>query len=273
MNRENQKNRLTIDGGLILQNIKIKNNSGEKLATIVFHPQAEMRLVVVVCHGFRGGKENGGRIFQFAHQLNHLGIAVLAFDFSGSGESEGDFAGMTLSKQAADLESVIDYTCKQFDVPVILLGRSFGGSTVIAGGAGDKRIAGFILWATPVFMAETFAAMMPAEYKLMQSGQIVSVCDDFGYYKLEPAFAVDLGNHNMDLYIQSIENRPVLIIQAQDDEIVSPENALYMQKRMKNVSLRMVAEAGHRFLDKTSLREDMTIEWLNVFLSGGMNEF
>ncbi len=101
-----------------------------------------------------------------------LGIAVLTFDFSGSGESEGDFVSMTLSRQASDLKSVVDYACTQFAVPFILLGRSFGGSTVIVEGAGDKRIDGFVLWSTPIFMAETFSAMMPDEYNRMQNGKL-----------------------------------------------------------------------------------------------------
>jgi len=257
-----------------LQNIEIVNNRGEKLAAMIFRPAEEPRILVIVCHGFRGGKENGGRIFQFADRLNQLGIAVLAFDFSGSGESEGDFVSITLSQQASDLKSVVDYACAQFTVPIILLGRSFGGSTVIVEGAGDKRIDGFVLWSTPIFMTETFSAMMPAEYNRMQKGQIVAVCDDFGCFELGPELVLDFASHDMDEYLQAIGDRSVLIIQSKDDELVPPENAQYMQKRLKNVSLCLVEEAGHRFLEKTALREDMTIDWLGTFFkSGGMNEF
>lgn len=249
-----------------MQNMEIINNRGEKLAALIFRPIEQPRMMVVVCHGFRGGKENGGRIHHFADRLNQRGIAVLAFDFSGSGASEGDFVNLTLSRQADDLKAVVDYACAQFTVPIILLGRSFGGSTVIVEGAGDKRISGFILWSTPIFMAETFSAMMPDEYNRMQNGQVVAVCDDFGSYELGPELAADFARHDMDGYLQAIGNRPVLIIQAEDDEVVSPENARYMQKRLGNASLCMVPEAGHRFLDRTSLREDMTIEWLDRFL-------
>jgi predicted alpha/beta-fold hydrolase len=264
--KEKQKNRPVINGGLLLQNIEIINNRGEKLAAFIFRPTGQPRLMVIVCHGFRGGKENGGRIHQFAGRLNQMGIAVLAFDFSGSGASEGDFVSLTLSRQAADLKSVVDYACAQYAVPIILLGRSFGGSTVIVEGAGDKRIDGFVLWSTPIFMEETFSAMMPDEYNRMQNGQVVAVYDDFGCFDLGPQLVADFAGHDMAGYLQDIGNRPVLIIQAEDDELVSPKNALYMQERMENVSLCLVEEAGHRFLDKTSLREDMTIDWLDRFL-------
>lgn len=246
-----------------MQNIKIINGRGEKLSAIVFHPSGEPRILVIICHGFRGGKENGGRIYPFAERLNQLGVAVIAFDFGGSGESEGEFSNMTLSGQADDLKSVIDYASRLFAVPIILLGRSFGGSTVIVEGARNTKITGFILWSAPIFMEETFAAMMPAEYNWLKNGNIVTIRDDFGCYKLGPELAMDFTRHDMTHYLQAVGERPVLIIQAEDDELVSPENALYMQKQLRNASLQLVEEAGHRFLEKTTKREDLTIEWLS----------
>lgn len=61
-----------------MQSTNITNKQGEKLAAIVFTPSIKPLFLVIVCHGFRGGKENGGRIFQFADRLTELGIAVLA---------------------------------------------------------------------------------------------------------------------------------------------------------------------------------------------------
>ena len=249
-----------------MQSHSIINKQGGRLAACVFMPAIAARLVLIVCHGFRGGKENGGRIFDFANRLNELGIIVLAFDFSGSGESEGDFVNLTLSQQVSDLQSVINYVDEYYKLPMVLLGRSFGGSTVIAGGAVDKRIAAFALWSTPFFIAETFAAMMPAEYELMQAGQVVNIRDEAGNYDLGPALAADIACHDMDNYLQGIGNRPVLIIQARDDELVAPENAQYMQAHMDNVSLHLIDRAGHRFLEKLTLRENLTIDWLkNMF--------
>lgn len=245
-----------------MQSTSITNRQGERLAMMEFIPESEPRRLVIICHGFRGGKENGGRIYHFAQRLNQLDMAVIAFDFSGSGASEGSFANMTLSRQAADLESVVDYGCKKFaGAPVILLGRSFGGSTVLAESAGDKRIAAVALWSTPAFLGETFAAMMPAEYNRMKMGQVVTVQDEFGSFEMGPDLARDFACHDMKHYMQLLEERPVLIIQARDDELVPPENAIYMNAQMKNASLYMVEEAGHRFLEKISLREDITIAW------------
>lgn len=250
-----------------MQSIDITNKRGENLAAYLFMPAVKPSWLLIVCHGFRGVKENGGRIFHFASLINELGAAVLAFDFSGSGQSDGDFASLTLSRQSSDLQSVIDYVDEHYKLPIVLLGRSFGGSTAIAGGAGDERVFGYILWSTPIFMAETFAALMPLEYKSMHMGQLTHIRDEAGDYDLGPEFVRDFACHDMDKYLHAIGNRPVLIVQARDDELVAPENALYMQNQLQNVSLHLIEKAGHRFLEKTALRESITIDWLKCLFA------
>lgn len=216
----------------------------------------------MVCHGFRGNKDNGGRIFEFAKKLQKLGIGTLAFDFSGSGNSEGDFSRITLTRQADDLQKVLNYVDDMFSLPNILLGRSFGGSTVLAGGSKDPRIAGYILWSAPAKLEQTFAKIMPEEFKRMKRGETAKIRDEAGEYMLYPDLVLDFNRHDMDSCLQDIKSRPVLIVQAKDDEVVDPSNAFYMQARLNNCSLSLVENAGHRFLDKTALREEMTIEWL-----------
>ena len=248
-----------------MQLIEINNKNGEKLAAYLFLPEIAPRFFLIVCHGFRGAKENGGRIYPFAKRVKGLGGAVLAFDFSGSGASEGDFLHMTLTRQADDLRCVIDYLSSHYNLPLVLLGRSFGGSTVIAGGAGENVLA-YILWSTPVFLTNTFAAIIAEEYQNMQAGQIVHIHDVAGDYELDPAFIQDLACHDMEQYLQAMKAKPVLIIHAQDDEIVSVENAKYANRKLDRASLHLIDEAGHRFLEKTEERENLTLAWLEKII-------
>lgn len=247
-----------------MQNLMLTNKDGEKLAAYLFEPPAQGKYTLIICHGFRGAKENGGKIFGFAEKILKLGIGVLAFDFRGSGQSDGDFSCITLSRQADDLGLVIDYVCQRYSLPVILLGRSFGGSTVLAGGSGDARIAGYILWSTPVFIRSTFTAILPAECHSLEQGNVVIVKDEAGEYTLQPDFISDLDRHDMDAYLRNINPRPVLIVHARDDEVVKPANAEYMQKKLSNSTIHMIEQAGHRFLDKIADREDLTINWLRI---------
>ena len=60
------------------------------------------------------------------------GIAVLRFDFTGLGSSEGDFANTTFSSNVADLVRAADHLRETHGAPAILIGHSLGGAAVLA---------------------------------------------------------------------------------------------------------------------------------------------
>lgn len=245
-----------------MNEVFIDTAANQKLAAYIWEPGANDKYMVVVCHGFRGTKENGGKIFGFAEKIRDIGMGILAFDFRGSGQSDGDFSQVTLTRQGEDVQAVIDYVQRQFSLPSILLGRSMGGSSVLAGGSGDQRVEGFVLWSTPVFMRQAFATMIPEEYMLLSQGIRVQITDDAGTFYLDPGLVSDFDRHDMDKYLRNVGQKPVLIVHSYDDESVNPYNAEYLQQNLPNSSLKMFDKAGHRFLECISRREDITIDWL-----------
>lgn len=245
-----------------MKEIFIETVEGNKLSAYIWQPGAGDKCMVVVCHGFRGTKENGGKIFAFADKLKQAGAGVAAFDFQGSGRSEGDFAAVTLSRQGEDLQAVIDYVDRSFGLPVILLGRSMGGSSILVGGATDKRVAGYIFWSTPVFMHQAFATIMGRYYDHLRAGEKIVYQDDGGVFELQPDLVSDFDRHDMQQLVHTIGARPTLIIQAGDDDSVCADNGEYLHRLLPNSQLLMFEQAGHRFLELTAEREDLTIDWL-----------
>lgn len=193
-----------------------------------------------------------------------MGYGVLAFDFSGSGASSGEFKDITLSAQAHDLRQVIDYVAGHYSLPIYLLGRSFGGSTVLAGGSGDPRIRGFVLWSAPVHLQDTFRAMMQEDFERLSAGQTICISDENGSFVLEPDLVRDFARHDMDAYLERIGDRPILVIHGEADETVAAENAGYVKVRLPNANLHMVSGADHRFNGLTSLREKLTLDWFRA---------
>ncbi|MFL0243490.1 alpha/beta fold hydrolase [Mycobacterium sp. SMC-18] len=82
-------------------------------------------------HCFTCGKDNvsAGRI---SRALARQGIAVLRFDFTGLGDSEGDFAATGFSSNIEDLVRAADHLRNQFHAPAVLIGHSLGGAAVLA---------------------------------------------------------------------------------------------------------------------------------------------
>jgi len=249
---------------------------GSHLACLIFLPENlteqtngdnKIKAMVIACHGFRGGKENGGRVNSLAHKLNNAGFGLLAFDFRGSGESSGCFTQMTISSQAADLRQIIAWTEHTYKVPVIALGRSLGGSTVLAAmGLGSRPVAS-VLWSTPIDVRNTFTRLLGDTAQQLAAGQTASLHDDYSSYELGPDFWYDLCQHDFESYLLMAGNSPLLAVYGEADEVVDSANGLKLKTMVPNTQMIMVPKADHKFINGWELREDFTVAWLNYLFS------
>src|SRR5204863_9898264 len=107
------------------------NARGEKLSAVLDRPAGQPFGYALFAHCFTCGKDvlAAKRI---AEGLTARGIAVLRFDFTGLGASEGEFANTTFSSNVADLVAAANHLRKMYRAPAILLGHSLGGAAVLA---------------------------------------------------------------------------------------------------------------------------------------------
>jgi len=245
-----------------MEKSSIISSTGLRLAVLKNIPPTEISHILIACHGFRGGKENAGKITLLAEKMAQIGIGLVAFDFEGSGESEGEFSRLTISKQAQNLKDVIQAVYEEHQLPIILLGRSLGGTTVLAGGTDEDAVIAYILWSTPVRLCETFSNIMGDAYNQLKNGTALVIRDENGAFRLEPDFIQDFSNHNMNKYFEQIGNRPVLVIHGQSDEIVKPINAICIGQAINHASINIIEGADHRFSGQEEYRMDLTILWL-----------
>ncbi|HEX2953643.1 MAG TPA: alpha/beta fold hydrolase [Bacillota bacterium] len=120
----------------------------------VFHqPEANAPIpIVILFHGFTGTKLESHRILlKTARALEAMGVASIRFDFSGHGESDGEFENMTLTREIEEARAIFSYV-KGLpfvdDSRMALLGFSLGGAiaSVIAGEV-PSDIKSMVLWA------------------------------------------------------------------------------------------------------------------------------
>jgi uncharacterized OsmC-like protein/alpha/beta superfamily hydrolase len=107
------------------------NAHGEKLAALLDRPDGPVRAVALFAHCFTCGKDNKAAR-RIAEGLKLHGIAVLRFDFTGLGASEGEFANTTFSSNVDDLVAAADHLREKLAAPAILIGHSLGGAAVLA---------------------------------------------------------------------------------------------------------------------------------------------
>ncbi len=85
---------------------------------------------VLFAHCFTCNK-NLGAVRNISRELTSKGFAVLRFDFTGLGESEGDFADTNFSGNVEDLVAAADFLAKEYQAPSLLVGHSLGGAASI----------------------------------------------------------------------------------------------------------------------------------------------
>src|SRR3989338_9906395 len=115
------------------------NEKKEKLSGIIFVPSARNKYTgIVFCHGFASAKHSK---ISIARKISKKGFAVLIFDASGYGESEGDFKRHTITKYVDDVKSAVEFLKSQEFVDaerIGITGTSLGGMVSIIYAAKHK---------------------------------------------------------------------------------------------------------------------------------------
>lgn len=108
--------------------------SGAQLAARLDRPSGKIHAFALFAHCFTCSKD----IFaasRIAARLVEQGIAVLRFDFTGLGHSEGEFSNTNFSSNVGDLVAAADHLRSMHQAPAILIGHSLGGAAVLAAAA------------------------------------------------------------------------------------------------------------------------------------------
>jgi uncharacterized OsmC-like protein/pimeloyl-ACP methyl ester carboxylesterase len=113
------------------ERFEFANAKGEKLAAVLDLPLGEPTAYALFAHCFTCGKDN--RCAEIvAGRLSGHGIAVLRFDFTGLGGSQGEFANTHFTSNIDDLVAAADHLRRTHKAPAILIGHSLGGAAVLA---------------------------------------------------------------------------------------------------------------------------------------------
>ncbi|WP_030985109.1 alpha/beta hydrolase family protein [Streptomyces sp. NRRL WC-3744] len=111
--------------------VQFTGSQGTPLAARLELPEAVPRAYAVFAHCFTCGKDTFAAA-RISRALTEYGIATLRFDFTGLGESGGDFADSTFSSDVDDLVHAADHLRDHFAAPSLLVGHSLGGAAVLA---------------------------------------------------------------------------------------------------------------------------------------------
>ncbi len=105
-------------------------SGGNTLSGLLETPESDVRFYALFAHCFTCGKDVAAAS-RISRALTAKGIAVLRFDFTGLGNSDGDFANTNFSSNIQDLIAAADFLREQYSAPKLLIGHSLGGAAVL----------------------------------------------------------------------------------------------------------------------------------------------
>lgn len=204
------------------QRLEFAGHSGAALAARLDLPNGPLRAYALFAHCFTCSKDvlAARRI---AASLAREGIAVLRFDFTGLGSSEGEFASTNFSTNCGDLLSAVEYLREHYEAPAVLIGHSLGGAAVLA-------IARDVPEAKAVV---TIGAPADAGHVLKNLGMSLDAIREEGEaevdlagrkFRIKRQFVEDAEGHKLRDAIAAMR-KPLMILHSPLDKTVGIDNA------------------------------------------------
>ncbi len=204
------------------EKLTFQGASGEMLAARLDLPAGEPRAMALFAHCFTCSKD----IFaaaRIAAGLAGAGIAVLRFDFTGLGHSEGEFANTNFSSNVADLVRAADYLRETYEAPKILIGHSLGGAAVLAAaGQVPEAVAVATIGAPadPAHVAHTFQSSRE-EIEANGEAEVLLAGRPF---KIQKQFLEDIAEQKLESAVANLR-KALIVFHAPRDMTVGIENA------------------------------------------------
>ena len=204
------------------EKLTFEGASGEMLAARLDLPAGEPRAYALFAHCFTCSKD----IFaakRIAGALAERGIAVLRFDFTGLGHSDGEFANTNFSSNVDDLIAAADYLRATRKPPEILIGHSLGGAAVLAGAARIPEAVAVATIGAPADPGHLAHMFQDAADEIAAKGE-AEVELGGRRFRVKKQFLDDIAAQNLEPALGALR-RALLLFHAPRDETVGIENA------------------------------------------------
>ena len=205
-----------------VERVTFLGSEGQKLAARLDAPDEAPRAYALFAHCFTCGKD----VFaasRIAQQLTEHGIAVLRFDFTGLGASEGEFANTNFSSNVADLIAAATHLRQAYRAPTMLIGHSLGGAAVLAA-AGDipesRAVVTIAAPSDPAHVTGLFGDRIPqieaqGEAEVLLAGRA---------FKIKRQFLIDAAEQKVAEKVARLQ-RALLVMHSPRDATVDIANA------------------------------------------------
>jgi uncharacterized OsmC-like protein/alpha/beta superfamily hydrolase len=228
-----------------MQNKKItfQNDGGQSLSGLMALPNTAPKAYALFAHCFTCSK-NLKAATNIARALTDSGIAVLRFDFTGLGQSEGDFADTNFSSNVSDLIAAVRFLEDHYEPPQILVGHSLGGTAILQAASGVPSAVAVATIASPSDPGHVRHLFSDAAATMAEQG-FAEVDLGGRPFTIKRQFLDDLERHDLPASVKGLR-KALLIMHAPLDDVVEIDNAsMLFSRAMHPKSFISLDEADH----------------------------
>ncbi len=204
---------------------------GQNLAARLDAPDGPIQAVALFAHCFTCGKD----VFaasRIAQALTEHGIAVLRFDFTGLGASDGEFANTNFSSNLEDLLAAANHLRNTMQAPAMLIGHSLGGAAVLAVASEIPEVKAIVTIGAPsdpnhvinLFHDQVSAIEERGEAEVQLAGRP---------FRITRQFLHDVAEQQLNDRIRTMR-KALLVMHSPHDATVEIDNALQIFQAAKH---------------------------------------
>jgi putative redox protein len=198
------------------------------------------------------------------------GVAVLRFDFTGLGESEGDFADTNFSSNVADLIHAARYMEQELEAPSLLVGHSLGGAAVLHAAHSLPSVRAVATIGSPADPAHVLQHVECSREEIEETGQ-AEVLLAGRPFTIKSQFLEDLEETRMVGVVEGL-GRALLILHSPIDETVSVENAARLYATARHPKSFVSLDDSDHLLSKerdSAYAGRVLAAWSSRYVQGG----
>lgn len=230
--------------------VNFKNLKGESLSGLLETPDTVTKAYALFAHCFTCSKDIAAAS-RITRAMANKGIAVLRFDFTGLGNSDGDFANTNFSSNISDLIQASFHLEEYYAAPVMIIGHSLGGAAVLAAAQSIPSIKAVVTIGAPATGHHVEHLFSHAKEEIVNHDE--AMVDLAGRkFKIKKQFVEDINTYNNTTHISEL-NKALLVLHSPIDETVSIDEAAKIYSAAKHPKSFISLDKADHLLSK---RED-----------------
>lgn len=223
---------------------------------------------VLFAHYFTGSKDISA-LSRIARALNRNNIALFRFDYTGLGESEGNFTNTNFSSNVEDLVQAANFMRENYQAPHILVGHSLGGTAAIAAAARIPEVRAVATIGSPCDTAHVQHNFARHIDEIKEKGEAEVILGG-KKFNIKKQFLDDIYNQDMPGKIRNLK-KALLVMHSPIDETVGIENAQRIYELAKHPKSFISLDKADHLLMKSAADSKYVAEVLAAWASRYLN--